>query len=161
MSVAKFDQSSEALSGRRSALGNMADVNVTPMVDVMLVLLVIFIITAPLMQRALKLDLPLAQANALNQQGEAIRISLTADSQMMLTSSLDKADGDAMPINMTQLDERLSQVALRNPLAQIQLLADKNTRYESIAQVIALAQQRGLTRIAFVTNSQSSSPVKK
>lgn len=161
MSVAKFDQSSEALSGRRSALGNMADINVTPMVDVMLVLLVIFIITAPLMQRALKLDLPLAQANALNQQGEAIRISLTADSQMMLTSSLDKADGDAMPINMTQLDERLSQVALRNPLAQIQLLADKNTRYESIAQVIALAQQRGLTRIAFVTNSQSSSPVKK
>lgn len=161
MSFAKFDQSSEALSGRRSALGSMADINVTPMVDVMLVLLVIFIITAPLMQRALKLDLPQAQANALNQQGEAIRISLTADSQMMLTSSLDKADGAAMPINMTQLDERLSQVALRNPLAQIQLLADKNTRYESIAQVIALAQQRGLTRIAFVTNSQSSSPVKK
>ena len=161
MSFAKFDQSSEALSERRSALGNMADINVTPMVDVMLVLLVIFIITAPLMQRALKLDLPQAQANALNQQGEAIRISLTADSQMVLKSSLDKADGAAMPINMTQLDERLSQVALRNPLAQIQLLADKNTRYESIAQVIALAQQRGLTRIAFVTNSQSSSPVKK
>lgn len=161
MSFAKFDQSSEALAGRRSALGNMADINVTPMVDVILVLLVIFIITAPLMQRALKLDLPQAQANALNQQDEAIRISLTADSQMMLKSSLDKADGDTMPINMTQLDERLSQVALRNPLAQIQLLADKNTRYESIAQVIALAQQRGLTRIAFVTNSQPSSPVKK
>ncbi|MBX9902480.1 MAG: biopolymer transporter ExbD [Burkholderiaceae bacterium] len=139
----------------------MADINVTPMVDVMLVLLVIFIITAPLMQRALKLDLPQAQANALNQQGEAIRISLTADSQMMLKSSLDQRDADAKPINMAQLDERLTQVAQRNPQAQIQLLADKNTRYESIAQVIALAQQRGLTRIAFVTNSQLSKQEKK
>ncbi|MGV7210875.1 ExbD/TolR family protein [Oxalobacteraceae bacterium A2-2] len=125
--------------------GPMADINVTPMVDVMLVLLVIFILAAPMFTSALKLELPKAQAPAEAAQAPSAVVSLAID-----------ADGglywnkEAVP--RETLDARLAEAAKLSPQPELQLGADKNTRYEVVAQVMAAAQARGLTRLGFVTD---------
>ncbi len=121
----------------------MSDINVTPMVDVMLVLLVIFIITAPMFTHAVKLDLPKAQAAAAQQLPETVNIAIDADGAIYWEK--DK-------VSLAQLDARLKQAALQEAPPELQLRADKNTRYETVAQVMATAQSRGLTRLGFVTD---------
>ncbi|MES2322486.1 MAG: biopolymer transporter ExbD [Pseudomonadota bacterium] len=121
----------------------MSDINVTPMVDVMLVLLVIFIITAPMFTHAVKLDLPKAQAAAAQQLPD--NVSIAIDAAGAIYWEKDK-------VTLVQLDERLKQAALRDEPPELQLRADKNTRYEVVAQVMAAAQTQGLTRIGFVTD---------
>ena len=121
----------------------MSDINVTPMVDVMLVLLVIFILTAPMLTSAVKLDLPRAQAAAAQVQPDSVTISI--DAQGKLFWGEDAVDAAA-------LEARLLEAARRAPQPELQLRADKNTRYEVVAQVMAAAQARGLTRLGFVTD---------
>ena len=121
----------------------MADINVTPMVDVMLVLLVIFIITAPMFTSAIKLDLPRADAAAARQQ--AATITLTIDGQGRIFWNDDVLDRAA-------LDVRLAQAARLAPQPELQLRADKETRYEVVAQVMAAAQSNGLSKLGFVTD---------
>jgi biopolymer transport protein ExbD len=125
----------------------MADINVTPMVDVMLVLLVIFIITAPLFTHAIKLDLPNAQAAAAPQKPETISISINGEGKIFWNN-------DA--IDQNDLGTRLAQAAQKNPQPELQLRADKSTRYEVIAQVMSAAQTNGMTKIGFVTDSKES-----
>ncbi|MCU6434686.1 biopolymer transporter ExbD [Undibacterium sp. Jales W-56] len=121
----------------------MADINVTPMVDVMLVLLVIFIITAPLMTQAIKLELPAAKATAAPEKPTTISLSFNAQGQLFWGSS---------PISFRDLEVRLSEAAQKQPQPELQLRADKATRYEIIAQVMAVAQAQGLDKIGFVTD---------
>jgi biopolymer transport protein ExbD len=125
----------------------MADINVTPMVDVMLVLLVIFIITAPLFTHAIKLDLPNAQSAAAPQKPETISISINGEGKIFWNN-------DA--IDQNDLGARLAQAAQKNPQPELQLRADKSTRYEVIAQVMSAAQTNGMTKIGFVTDSKES-----
>lgn len=120
----------------------MAEINVTPLVDVMLVLLVIFIITAPLLAFAIRLDLPQAKAPPVANHGEAIRLSIDADGRVFW-------DGDAVPA--AELAARFAAAARRSPPPDLHLRADKATRYERIAEVMAAAQEAGLTKIGFVT----------
>ena len=120
----------------------MSDINVTPMVDVMLVLLVIFIITAPMFTHAVKLDLPRAQAAPLQQAPGAVTIAI--DSQGALY-------WDKEPVDMAGLDKRLARAAVLAPQPELRLRADKNTRYEVVAQVMAAAQGHGLSKLGFVT----------
>lgn len=121
----------------------MSDINVTPMVDVMLVLLIIFIITAPMLTQSVKLDLPQAQAAASAQPLEAVSIAIDAKGVVYWN---DEAVGDA------GLGERMMEAALMDPQPELQLRADKNTRYEVVAQVMAAAQSKGLTKLGFVTD---------
>jgi len=121
----------------------MADINVTPMVDVMLVLLVIFIITAPMFTQAIKLDLPRAQGGAAQQQQSAA-IALAIDAQGRLFWNNEALDA-------AKLDAKLVQAASLRPQPEVQLRADKETRYEVVAQVMAAAQASGLTSLGFVT----------
>lgn len=123
----------------------MADINVTPMVDVMLVLLVIFIITAPLFTHAIKLDLPSAQAAAAEQKPETISLSIDGEGKIFWNN-------DA--IDQKDLGVKLAQAAQQNPQPELQLRADKSTRYEVIAQVMSAAQTNGMTKIGFVTDSK-------
>ena len=121
----------------------MSDINVTPMVDVMLVLLVIFIITAPMFTNAVKLELPQAQAAPSQQAPGAITIAI------------DGAGGlywDEEKIDMAGLDARMAQAGVLSPQPELQLRADKNTRYEVVAQVMAAAQGHGLFKLGFVTD---------
>jgi biopolymer transport protein ExbD len=121
----------------------MAEINVTPLVDVMLVLLVIFIITAPLLSFAIKLDLPDAKAPPAAAAGEAIRLSIAADGTLHWNKDT---------ITVDELATRFTASAKLSPQPEVQLRADKATPYERVATVLSLAQEAGLTRIGFVTD---------
>ncbi|SEO38326.1 outer membrane transport energization protein ExbD [Duganella sp. CF517] len=125
--------------------GPMADINVTPMVDVMLVLLVIFILGAPMFTSAVKLDLPKAQAPASQPQAEAATVTLAIDGQ-------GKIFWNNEPLEREALEARLVEAARQDPQPELQLRADKDTRYEVVAQVMAAAQTNGLTKLGFVTD---------
>ena len=124
----------------------MSDINVTPMVDVMLVLLVIFIITAPMFTHAVKLDLPRAQAAAVQQAQGSVSIAIDAGGAIYW---------DQEQVDASALAARLKGAALASPQPELQLRADKNTRYEVVAQVMAAAQEHGLTRLGFVTDPKA------
>ena len=123
----------------------MSEINVTPMVDVMLVLLVIFIITAPLFTHAIKLDLPNAAAAASPQKPETISLSIDGEGRVYWNND---------PIDQKDLGARLAQEAQKNPQPELQLRADKSTRYEIIAQVMSAAQTNGMTKLGFVTDAK-------
>ncbi|MYN00597.1 biopolymer transporter ExbD [Pseudoduganella sp. DS3] len=122
---------------------SMADINVTPMVDVMLVLLVIFIISAPMFTNAVQLELPKAQAKAVPQEAETVSIAIDAAGTIYWNNDALAPGG---------LEQRLVQAAGVSPQPELQLRADKDTRYEVVAQVMAAAQSHGLTRLGFVTD---------
>ena len=117
----------------------MADINVTPMVDVMLVLLVIFIMAAPMLTQAVKLDLPRAQGAAAQQQQQVNAIALAIDAQGRLFWN-----NEALALDMAALKTKLAQASTLVPQPEVQLRADKETRYEVVAQVMAAAQAKRL-----------------
>ncbi|HSV78635.1 MAG TPA: biopolymer transporter ExbD [Ramlibacter sp.] len=119
----------------------MSDINVTPLVDVMLVLVVIFIITAPLLASSIRLDLPRAEGT---QAGESPRfVSVVVDKQGQLFLN-DK------PLAPEQLSEQLAATARQNPDTEIQLRADEGVPYGRVVEVMGLAHKAGLQRIGFV-----------
>jgi biopolymer transport protein ExbD len=127
----------------------MSDINVTPMVDVMLVLLVIFIITAPLFTHSIRLDLPQAQATATPEKPETVTISIDAQGGIFW-------DQGNVALNLVDLNTRMEQAARKSPQPEVQLRADKGTRYETIAQVMAAAQANGLSKLGFVTDPKNA-----
>lgn len=127
----------------------MAEINVTPMVDVMLVLLVIFILSAPLFTHAIKLDLPSAQSAAAPEKPETISLSIDAGGKIFWNND---------PIAAAALPARFAAAAQKQPQPELQLRADKETRYEVIAQVMAAAQGNGLSKLGFVTDATAAKP---
>ena len=122
---------------------SMADINVTPMVDVMLVLLVIFILLAPMFTNAVSLDLPKAKAAAAAQPAGTITVAIDAAGTVYWNNEALKTD---------ELAQRLAGAAQRTPQPELQLRADRATRYEAVAQLMAAAQAQGLTKLVFVTD---------
>jgi biopolymer transport protein ExbD len=125
----------------------MAEINTTPLVDVMLVLLVIFIITAPLFTHAIKLELPSAQAPAAPEKPETITLAIDPAGKLYWNNDAVATDDD--------LKRRLSQAALKAPQPDIQLRADKDTRYQRLAEIMSAAQQAGLGKIGFVMDPKA------
>jgi biopolymer transport protein TolR len=127
----------------------MSDINVTPLVDVMLVLVVIFIITAPLLASSIRLDLPRADGAKPN------------EAPTFVTVVLDKAGGtflDEQATSLQQLAERLAQAARKNPDTEVQLRADQSVPYGRVVEVMGAAQKAGLNRIGFV--AEPTEPVR-
>ena len=120
----------------------MNEINMTPLVDVMLVLLIVFIITVPVMQNAVKVDLPRATSAPQDAKPETIRLSVDAQGQYFWNEQ---------PITDAELVPRLQQSAARNPQPELHLRGDKNARYERVAQALAAAQRSGVRKIGFVT----------
>lgn len=120
----------------------MNEINMTPLVDVMLVLLIVFIITVPVMKHAVHVALPSASAQPLKAKPESIELSVDAQGT---------AYWNQTPVSEAELSARLKQEASRTPQPDLHIRADKAVRYEFVAQVMAQAQQAGLRKIGFVT----------
>jgi len=123
----------------------MAEINTTPLVDVMLVLLVIFIITAPLFHQAVPIDLPRVDAAKLDEKPKVVNLAIDGAGVIYW-------EGEA--IHRDALDARLAAVRVQNP--ELHLRADRATRYERVADLMAAAQRNGLAKIAFVTEQAAA-----
>ncbi len=119
----------------------MSEINVTPLVDVMLVLVVIFIITAPLLASSIRLDLPGTDAARPNDAPRFVTVALDAQGKLFLN---DKA------VTAAELADRLAESGRRNPDTEVQLRADQTVPYGRIVAVMGAAQKAGLNRIGFV-----------
>lgn len=120
----------------------LAEINMIPLIDVMLVLLVIFIVAAPLLQHAVKIDLPQTSSAPLQPEPDAVRLSIDADATLYWNEA-------ALP--QDELDSRLQALAQQQPQPELQLAAARTTPYEKVALVMTAAARAGLTRIGFVT----------
>ncbi len=120
----------------------MSDINMTPLIDVMLVLLVIFMITAPLMTSSLKLDLPKTDAAQPSDTPQFISVALDREGRYFFGDEAVAADAFA---------ERVAVAARRNAQTEVQLRADRGVPYGRVAELIGIVQKAGLTRIGFVT----------
>jgi biopolymer transport protein TolR len=126
---------------RSSGPQPMSDINMTPLIDVMLVLLVIFMITAPLMTSSLKLDLPKTEAAGPSEAPQFIAVAIAPDGSLYFGEEKLAADVFAA---------RVTQAAQANHELEVQLRADKAVPYGRVAELIGLVQKAGLNRIAFV-----------
>ena len=125
----------------------MSDINMTPLIDVMLVLLVIFIITAPLMSSSLKLDLPRTDAARPSETPDFIAVSIDPSGRLFVA---DKA------LDAAALGERMAEAARRNPQTEVRLSADQTVPYGRVAELIGIVQKGGLSRIGFVAQAPAS-----
>ena len=119
----------------------MNEINMTPLVDVMLVLLIVFMITVPVMQHAVRLDLPRATAQP-QEKPQALRLAVDADGAYFWNETRIADD---------ELAGRLQAEATREPQPELHIRGDRAVRYERVAQAMAAAQQAGLRRIGFIT----------
>jgi biopolymer transport protein ExbD/biopolymer transport protein TolR len=129
----------------------MSDINMTPLIDVMLVLLVIFMITAPLMTTSLKLDLPKTEGARPSDAPLFIAVAINEQGQMFV--------GDEA-VTSEQLLQRARDAARRDPLTEVQLRADSRVPYGRVAELIGLVQDAGLSRVGFVTEAGAPAPAK-
>ena len=127
--------------GRRRA--PMADINVTPLVDVMLVLLVIFMVTAPLLTAGVPVDLPDSRAQPLQQDQKPVEVSLAADGRIYV---------DRDPLGEADLPARLEAIARLPKPPQIYLRADRTLDWARVARTMGEINRAGLTRVAIVTD---------
>lgn len=121
----------------------LSEINTTPLVDVMLVLLVIFIITAPLMTRAISLDLPKSDTPVVAASPETLNVGIDAKGQLFL---------DQKAVTADELRAVLTAAAERSKKTPVHLRAERDTRYESVIEIMAMANRLGLSQIAFVTD---------
>ena len=134
---------------RTSRPAPMSDINMTPLIDVMLVLLVIFMITAPLMTSSLKLDLP--ASDAAQPSDVPLFISVAIDREGRLFFGEETLDAAAFT-------RRVTETAQKNPQTEVQLRADKSVPYGRVAELLGIVQKAGLTRIGFVAEPAAANP---
>lgn len=129
--------------------GMMSDINVTPLVDVMLVLLTVFIITAPLLMNAVSVKLPKAAATTAISKINSVHISITEDGKLYL---------DKRPI-AANLEDELKHLRADGDLS-VEILADEKVQYGYVARVMAQVQRAGITKFAFVMLPDQSKPAR-
>ena len=135
------------------AMGSLSDsdddfnpeINTTPLVDVMLVLLIIFIITIPVINQSVKIDLPRASSQPQDVKPENINLDIDAQGQIYWNRE---------PIDASQLQIRIATAAQKTPQPELHLRAERTTQYEKVAQVMAAAQTGGLGKIGFITEPE-------
>ncbi len=121
----------------------MAEINMTPLVDVMLVLLIIFMVTAPLFTHAVRIDLPRARSAPSADEPQAVTLSIDSAGTLRWNDEV---------VDEAALTERLSAAAARDPQPEMHLRADRDARYEPIARLLSQVQSAGLNRLAIVTD---------
>ena len=124
----------------------MSEINMTPLVDVMLVLLIIFIITVPVLTHSVKVDLPRANNQPNQIQNKPITISVNKQGQIYWNESL---------IDQTHLSQKLQQIAQQQPQPEVHIRGDRKVEYEYVMQVMAEAQRNGVQKLGFITEPKS------
>ena len=128
----------------------MSEINMTPLVDVMLVLLIIFMVTVPVMRQAVHVELPRTQGQPADLKPVSVRLSIMADGVY---------DLDGTRLSGTDLSARLTSLAARDPQPQLMIEGDRQARYEWVARALSLAQGAGLKKVGFVTEkSKETAP---
>ena len=123
-----------------------AENNMTPLVDVMLVLLIIFIITAPLMTHSVPVDLPRAASTPTPEKPMTLQVSINAENQIFVGSEA---------VDRSILETKFREAVAKDANVEMHLKADRSTRYESVAETMSAARRAGLTKIGFVTQPGS------
>jgi len=129
--------------GGRSHGSPMVEINMIPLVDVMLVLLIIFMITAPLLAHKIKIDLPQASTVLLEEKPDTIVIAVMTDGRMFLND---------VPIDRPAMLRRLSSEAQRKPQPDLHLHVDRTLRFQELATVLADAQNAGMVKVGIATD---------
>jgi len=130
---------------RRPEAQPMSEINVTPLVDVMLVLLVIFMLTAPLLTSAIRLDLPQAEGLQSGEAPQSVTVALDAKGQIFFND----------PVDAAVLAQQLEATARRNRETEVQLRVDEAVPYGQVVVLMGAAQKVGLSRIGFVAQPSS------
>lgn len=120
----------------------VSEINMVPLIDVMLVLLVIFIITAPLLSHSIKINVPQASSEPVQQDPKVVDFAVDADGQLFWNEQA---------VSLEQIPALMAAEAAADPQPELRIRADLDTRYEVLAQVMSMARRSGLKRIGFVT----------
>jgi biopolymer transport protein ExbD len=126
--------------------GLMNEINMTPLVDVMLVLLIVFMVTIPVIRHAVKIDLPHASSQKEDTKPAQVTVSIDADGNLLW---------DEQKISDDVLQAKIAAAAQQNPQPELHLSADRKVAYEKVAEVMSAAQAGGLTKIGFVTEPKA------
>ena len=121
-----------------------SSINTTPLVDIMLVLLIIFLITIPVAVQSIKVDLPTERNQVVTPRKENINLSVRTDGAVFWSNS---------EITESQLASRLAQVARENPQPEVHIRGDLATKYFEVGKVVAIAQKSGILKIGFITKA--------
>ncbi|MNK53165.1 Biopolymer transport protein ExbD [compost metagenome] len=120
----------------------LSEINMTPLVDVMLVLLIIFIVTMPVLTQSVQLDLPRAQSQPTLSKPESVTIAITADG---------KLHWNGAPLDPETLESRLKTAAAQEPQPEVSIRGDRKVTYEHVITTMAAAQRAGILKLGFVT----------
>ena len=130
----------------QAAQAPTAEINMTPLVDVMLVLLIIFIITAPLLTHSVKVELPRAASSPSSEKPQTLQVSIDAENRVFIGSEA---------VDRDSLETRFKEAVAQDANVELHLKADRSTRYESVAETMSAARRAGLGKIGFVTQPGS------
>lgn len=119
-----------------------SDINMVPLIDVMLVLLIVFMITAPLLTHSVKIDLPKAASQPNEEKPETIALAMDGEGQLFWNNT---------PLPADELKGKLAAAATQQPQPELHLRADQNTRYQKIAEVMSAAREAGIEKMGFIT----------
>jgi biopolymer transport protein TolR len=128
--------------------GLLSEINVTPLVDVMLVLLIIFMVTAPMMMQGMNVDLPQTAAKSLNTKQEQLIISVNRQGEVFL---------DRYPVPVAELGQKLTQIVQSKPGVEFYLKADKTVPYGTVVEVMAEVRRAGVKSLGMVTTPPETS----
>ena len=120
----------------------LSEINMVPLIDVMLVLLIVFIITVPVIQHAVKVDLPQASTQKVQLKPDNIQLSVDAQGQYHWNKT---------PVGDEELHTRFAAAAQQQPQPELHIRGDKTVRYERVAQAMAAAQRAGIQKLGFIT----------
>src|ERR1700742_1855166 len=143
-----FTMNTGGRGGRRARYRPLAEINVTPLVDVMLVLLIIFMVTAPLMTSGVSVDLPKTNAQQLNSDSEPLTVTIKADGSIFLQDQ---------GVELQDLVGKLQSIAQNNPDRRIFVRGDKDLAYGRIMEVMGTITQGGFTKVALLAE-QTAAP---
>jgi biopolymer transport protein ExbD len=131
-----------SFSGGKANSSPLAEINMVPLIDVMLVLLVIFIITAPLLTNSVKINLPQASSSATETTPDKVDFAIDQAGTLFW---------DGEPIPMSEAIGRLQEAGKKNPAPELHIRADRETKYQILAEVMAEAAKAGVSKIGFVS----------